>query len=366
MEIDSREELLNYKMEVKRKDSFISSKRISCAKDTYLLTSKTGEFFMGSKMSEVNKYARVCPVCGKEFTTSNYRRIYCCSNCKAAFYRDKHRIKHEKVCPICGKKFFVNRSIDVYCSRDCYEKSKIIYRNEHKIIKEEIVKICPVCEKEFTTKVHNKLYCSSKCKGAAYRSSHREREKERSRIYYSKNKEVYKKWEERNREKRLTQKREYYKSHKEEKKEYARINKERIRVNKRALHHKKKQDPMYRLIRKCRDFVHRCLESPKLHKTQVILGYTPEELKKYLESNFYGNMNWDVRNWEIHHIKPLDMFNFLNEDGTDNYEAIKEANKLSNLFPLFVEDHKKLTNLYNSENRWLSKEEIKEFIADND
>ena len=57
---------------------------------------------------------------------------------------------------------------------------------------------------------------------------------------------------------------------------------------------------------------------------------------------------------------------FINEDGTDNYDAIREANKLTNLFPLFIEDHKKLTNLYNSESRWLNKEEIKEFIIGKD
>ena len=267
-------------MEAKRKNNFINSKRISCTKDTCLLASKAGEFFMELVMSKKSKYVRVCPICGIEFTTN----------------------------------------------------------------------------------VHNKKYCSSKCKGESYRRSHREHERERSRIYYSNNKEVYKRWEENNRERRLAQKREYYILHKEEKKEYARVHKERIRVSKRELHHKKKHDPMYRLIRKCRDFVHRCLESPKLYRTQSILGYTPEDLRKHLESRFYGNMNWEVRNWEIHHIKPLDTYNFLNEDGTDNYDVIREANKLSNLFPLFIEDHKKLTNLYNSENKWLKEEEIKEFV----
>ena len=318
-------------------------------------------------MSKENKekviYTKICPVCGKEFTTSNEKKIRCCSNCNAAAYRDRHRVKHEKVCPICGKKFIARRSIDVYCSKECYEESKVIYRHTHKVIKEQPEKICPVCGKKFVGKNSRRTYCSRKCQYQAYREEHKEELLEKHRARYHENKEYYKKWEEANKEKRLRQKREYYLTHKEEKKEYARLNRERIRENSRNLHHKNKKDPNYRLLRKCRDFVHRCLSSKKLHSTRKILGYTPQELRDHLESLFYGDMNWDVQNWEIHHIRPLTTFNFLNEDGTDNYDAIKEANSLDNLIPLLKEDHKKITVLYNFRGKWLSKDEIKEFLA---
>lgn len=313
-------------------------------------------------MSQVKEYMRLCSECGKEFITSNKRKIYCCDNCKAAAYRNRNRVKHEKVCPICGKKFVANRSIDVYCSRECYEESKVIYRRTHRVLKEQLEKTCPVCGKKFIGKNSRKMYCSRKCKTIDYKKTHSEEILKRSRARYHKNKEYYKKWEEANREKRLRQKHEYYLQHKEEKKEYAELNKERIRVKNRLLYHKNKQDPNYRLLRKCRDFVHRCLTSTKLYRTHSILGYTPEELRKHLEANFYGTMNWEVQNWEIHHIRPLGTFNFLNEDGTDNYDAIREANKLDNLFPLFKEDHKKLTNLYNFEKKWLTLEEIQRLV----
>ncbi len=312
-------------------------------------------------MKEYSK--KKCLTCGKEFITSNSRKKYCCDNCKAAAHRNKHKANHLKICPICGKEFIARRIIDVYCSRDCYEQSKVLYRQDHRIIKDNIGRTCPICGKEFTTKVHNKIYCSGKCKSAAYRKSHSEKELKRSRIYYQENKEKYKKWEEANRERRLRQKREYYAKHKEEKKEYAKANKERIRENKRNLHHKNKNNSIYRLIRKCRDLIYRCLKNKKLYKTQSILGYSPEELKEYLEANFYGGMSWEVNNWEIHHIKPLSAFNFVNEDGTDNYAAIREANQLCNLMPLFIDDHKKITNLYNFKNKCLSKEEIRDFIT---
>lgn len=312
---------------------------------------------------KIKEYVKICPVCGKEFTTSNKRKKYCCANCNAASFRNRNRVKHEKVCLICGKKFITCRSADVYCSRECYEESKVIYRHTHKVIKEEISKICPNCGKEFKAKYNRKVYCCSKCQWQAYKSSHSEELLKKKRAHYHENKEYFKKWEEANHEKRIRQKREYYLKHKEEKKKYAELNKERIRIGKRNLHHKNKKKPVYRLLRKCRDFVHRCLKSTKLHRTNAILGYTPEELKKHLESNFYGDMSWEVQNWEIHHIRPLDTFNFLNEDGTDNYEAIREANSLDNLVPLLREDHKKVTALYNSEKKWLSKEEIKQTIG---
>ena len=318
---------------------------------------------MSKKSTRGNIYTKVCPECGKEFITSSKRKKYCCPNCTAAAYRDRHRVEHIKVCPICGKEFKARRSIDVYCSKDCYEKSKVSYRRTHKVLKERLEKTCPVCGKKFTGKNSQKIYCSRKCQWQAYRSKHLKELQKKSRDHYNSNKEWYKKWEEANRGKRLRQKHEYYISHKEEKKEYVQLNRERIKVNKRNLHHKNKQNPSYRLLRKCRDFVHRCLKSTKLYRTSFILGYTPEELKKHLEYNFYGNMNWDVRNWEIHHVKPLDTFNFLNEDGTDNYNVIKEANSLENLVPLFIEDHKKVTALYNAEGKWLNKEEIKQMVV---
>ena len=310
-------------------------------------------------------YKRICPVCGKEFTALDKRKVYCHPNCTAAAYRDRHRVKHEKVCPICGKKFTTCRSADVYCSKECYEESKVIYRHTHKVIKEQVKKTCPVCGKEFIGKNSRRTYCSRKCQYKAYKDVHLEEILKKSRARYHENKEYYKKWEEANKEKRARQRHEYYIAHKEEIKERAELNKERRRVNSRNLYHKNKKDPNYRLLRKCRDFVHRCLTSKKLYSTRKVLGYTPNDLREHLEANFYGNMNWEVQNWEIHHIRPLTTFNFLNEDGTDNYEAIKEANCLDNLIPLLEEDHKKLTALYTSEGKWLSKEEIQQmFIGD--
>lgn len=47
-------------------------------------------------------------------------------------------------------------------------------------------------------------------------------------------------------------------------------------------------------------------------------------------------------NYEIHHIQPISTFKFLNENGSENLEAIKEAFKPENHKLLTIEEHKKL------------------------
>jgi hypothetical protein len=62
-----------------------------------------------------------------------------------------------------------------------------------------------------------------------------------------------------------------------------------------------------------------------------ITNYTFQELKSHLENNFRKGMTWDNFGelWEIHHIKPQNMFDVtLKED-------IKECWDLSNLTPLW-------------------------------
>jgi hypothetical protein len=62
-----------------------------------------------------------------------------------------------------------------------------------------------------------------------------------------------------------------------------------------------------------------------------IVSYTFDQLKSYLENKFRDGMCWenfgDV--WEIHHIKPQNLFNIL------DIEEVKKCWSLDNLFPLW-------------------------------
>lgn len=295
---------------------------------------------------EKKVYDRTCPICGKSFSTTDRRKIYCNDKCgdKACKIREKEQRRAamnaaRKVCPTCGKIFKPNVHNQEFCSKKCLRKAK--YKEYKNSIMSEYEKVCPTCGKHFIATKRNMIYCSSECRsrGAAIR-----------------NKEALKEYKKRYRE----ENKEHIAKHL---KEYCEAHKEELKIKKNEyVKNRNKKDPIFRMRNLCRAMVRRCLTNKKKDKTQNILGYSSIDLKEYLESLFYGDMCWEVQNWEIHHIKPLDTFNFINEDGTDNYEAVREANVLSNLVPLFKEDHKKVTILYTSEKKWLSKEEIEQMF----
>jgi hypothetical protein len=63
-------------------------------------------------------------------------------------------------------------------------------------------------------------------------------------------------------------------------------------------------------------------------KTIDILGYSPLELKKHIESLFTEGMSWEnYGEWHIDHIKPVTKF--------DKNELPSTVNALSNLQPLW-------------------------------
>ena len=66
------------------------------------------------------------------------------------------------------------------------------------------------------------------------------------------------------------------------------------------------------------------------------LGYTGEELKEHLESQFTEGMSWDNMSlWHIDHIRPVASFNYT----TTECEDFKKCWALNNLQPLWAEDN---------------------------
>jgi len=73
--------------------------------------------------------------------------------------------------------------------------------------------------------------------------------------------------------------------------------------------------------------------------TVEILGYSPMDLKCYLESLFTIGMTWDNHGeWHIDHIIPVTSFDI------DTHPSI--INALSNLQPLWAIDNLKKSNKY--------------------
>ena len=227
----------------------------------------------------------------------------------------------------------------------------IMFDGKYKIL---YLKKCKVCNSVFYTPIKCSKYCSKVC-------------------YRETRKDYMKQWLEDNREIRLKKQKEYRETHKEEiaenkrqwrknnpekeasrKKKHYEENKEKYRKRTREWRRNRRHnDPNTKVREMARAFLRRCLTSKKDKHTFDILNYSPTELRTHIESLWEPDMNWDNYGtlWNIDHIKPLDAFNFLNEDGSINYDAIKEANALINLRPMYSNDN------FSKHAKWTSEDE---------
>jgi len=74
------------------------------------------------------------------------------------------------------------------------------------------------------------------------------------------------------------------------------------------------------------------LNKKKDGKAENILGYTPKELKKHLESQFYEGMSWkNYGDWHVDHIRPVSTF------PKDTPPEV--VNSLDNLQPLWAAEN---------------------------
>jgi hypothetical protein len=164
--------------------------------------------------------------------------------------------------------------------------------------------------------------------------------KNETKTYYEKNKndviEKVKKYRNQNlesvRKKRMDR---YYKNKEKESKymsEYRKKN--RKELTSKTLE-RRKNDPIFHLIHTMSSRLRVFMKSKNLikrNRTFSIVGCSPDELKKYLESKFVVGMSWNNQgSWHIDHIVPL-----------SSAQTEKEIYKLchfTNLQPLWAEDN---------------------------
>jgi|TARA_R110000824_G_scaffold9537_1_gene42568 hypothetical protein len=131
---------------------------------------------------------------------------------------------------------------------------------------------------------------------------------ERSRKYYLKNKEqIIERNKEhylKNRERRMGEMKDYRLKNKKQIKEYLskleNIERRRNRVN-----NKYQTDINYRLVCLCRNRIYHALKyNSKSASTMKLIGCTPDELRRRIESLFKPWMTWENHGlWDVDHIK---------------------------------------------------------------
>lgn len=71
----------------------------------------------------------------------------------------------------------------------------------------------------------------------------------------------------------------------------------------------RKNNPEFMMLESMRAMVRRVLESTgsgKENRTVELVGYTPDQLRNHIESQFKPGMSWDNRSeWHIDHIIPM-------------------------------------------------------------
>ena len=122
--------------------------------------------------------------------------------------------------------------------------------------------------------------------------------------------------------------------------EYRQNHPERYREQKRKyIARKRATDKNFLVQDRISCQVYQFLKRKNLHKTNSFwksVNYTPEELRKSLESQFWYGMDWDnYGDWHIDHIKPKSKFK-IEEYGDEQFH---ECWSLANLQPLWEEDN---------------------------
>lgn len=96
----------------------------------------------------------------------------------------------------------------------------------------------------------------------------------------------------------------------------------------------KRKDPIFKLKENLRTYFYRTITN----KSNSVFKYLGDlgEFKYHIELQFNNNMTWENYGtyWEIDHIKPIEMFNFADEN------EIKECWNYKNLQPLTINENR--------------------------
>jgi hypothetical protein len=148
-------------------------------------------------------------------------------------------------------------------------------------------------------------------KNKEWRVNNREKERQNKKLYRALNRERVRRWN----------------------RKYERNNREKLREKNR---NDRRTNPMRRLKDALRGSVRAYIGSKKTRgsSTFQIIGCTPDELRKHLESKFRDGMTWDNYGsyWEVDHIMPL--------ASAKDFAGLFRLSHWTNLQPLTCEENR--------------------------
>lgn len=216
---------------------------------------------------------------------------------------------------------------------------------------EEIsTKICSECDIEkpltdFTEQTRGLFGVKSKCKKCVvekWSKPYYERTKNYSKSKRKKIKAYQKDYQKINRNKISDQVKVYYEANREriliQKATYYKNNKNKIQPQKNLYKKRKRRtNPKYKLNINISRVINASLHGNKAGRHwELLVGYTLENLRKYLEKQFTEGMTWDnYGSWHLDHKIPISVFNFTKSEHRD----FKRCWALKNLQPLWEKDN---------------------------
>ena len=144
----------------------------------------------------------------------------------------------------------------------------------------------------------------------------------------------------------------WYSKNKEHVKEYHKTwrenNKDKIRKTKREYEKtRKSNDPVYKLVGNFRTAIYTVLKENNVKKFGHyfdILGYSQENLINHLENQFDDKMSWEnYGKWHVDHKLPITFFNFTSIED----EEFKKCWSLDNLQPMWGSENISKSNRIN-------------------
>ena len=137
-----------------------------------------------------------------------------------------------------------------------------------------------------------------------------------------------KRWRAENREHRTQLRREWRAANQERdsqyQKAYRAANPEKIQAWRRKAYDKRRANPSLKLSDRMKNAIGKSLRGGKAGRSwESIVGYTVDDLKTHLESQFTKGMTWDNygSKWHIDHIRPISDFNFASAEDPEFLEC---------------------------------------------